>query len=176
MAFSITDIIILSIILIFTIFGAIKGIIGKILGWVNLFISIVISYYISAPITSLFLKTEFYTNMVNSIGEKWSNVLLLILTGIVVFIILFIIFKLFTIVINKCINANKIFGFFNKTLGAFIGFAFGLFLATLYLLIFYGLAKIDPNINAFYVSDLAITDEKFTFSKMLMTYTMKIFN
>lgn len=175
MAFSITDIILLCIMVLFLIIGIAKGIIGKILGWLNIFIALVIAYYIATPLSTLFFNTPLYTNMYNAIGEKWTNFVILIISGIIIFIVLFIVLNILKRIISRGINNNKIIGFFNRTLGGILGLVSGLFIGTLYLLIFYGLAKVDPNINAFYVQDLSITNDKFTFSKFLMNYLMQLF-
>ena len=62
-----------------------------------------------------------------------------------------------------------------KFIGTIFGFGIGLFIATVYLLIFYGLSQVSPNIEAFYVNDLQINTDKFTISKMLLNYLMILF-
>ena len=75
----------------------------------------------------------------------------------------------------KAISKGNILGVFNRIIGTIFGFGIGLFIATVYLLIFYGLSQVSPNIEAFYVNDLQINTDKFTISKMLLNYLMILF-
>lgn len=175
MAFSITDIIIICIILLFTIFGAVKGILAKALGLINIGLAAVISYYVAAPLSSLFVDTEFYQNIFNTLKD-WTPVIFLVVIFIIFFVIILIVLNLFSKIIIKAVSKGNILGFFNKLIGACLGFATGLLIATIYLLIFYGLAQVSTNIQAFYVNDLHINSNDFTLSKMLMNYTMTLFN
>ena len=175
MAFSITDIIILLIIVISTIIGLAKGIMTKILGFLNFIISLVIAFYVASPISSLFIDTSFYNNMANAIGSNGASAILLVISGLIVFILVFIVLKIIKGIFIRLLNKGKILNVINKLLGGVLGFLTGVFIATVYLLIFYGLANVDNNIGAFFVNDLALQTNDFTFSKMMLNYVIELF-
>ncbi|MDY2728421.1 MAG: CvpA family protein [Candidatus Onthovivens sp.] len=174
MVFSITDIIIIILILIPTIFGLIKGIIPKLSGLLSFVLSGTITYYIATPIASLLVGTDFYSNLQNAIGN-WAPAILEILCYVVIFVIFLLLIKIFMHFLLKAIAKGKIAKTIDKLLGSIFGLATGLFIATIYLLIFYGLTKVSPSIQAFYVSDLSLNTDSFTISKVLMKYINILF-
>lgn len=175
MAFSITDLIIIIILFIFTLFGAIKGILAKAFGFINVALAGLIAYYVAAPISTLFVSTSFYENIQNTL-KNWTPVVFLTIIFLILFVILLIIFKLISKILVKAIAKGTLLNAINHILGGVYGLVIGLFISMLYLLIFYGLAQVSTNINAFYVSDLCVNNDQFTISKFLMDYTMRLFN
>lgn len=174
MAFSITDLVIILIIALFTIIGFFKGILVKASKLINLCISGVISFYVATPLSSLFVNLEFYKQM-EEVLHEYTSLVFLIMMFIIIFVILFLILNLISKILIKGISRGKLIGFVNRLLGGCMGFFVGFFIATAYLLIFYGLSKASPNIEAFYVSDLQINTELFTFSKAFLNYIMVLF-
>ncbi len=175
MAFSITDLIIILIILTFTVIGFVRGIFSKLLGLISFVSALIIAYYIASPISSLLVGTSFYNSIVGSIGSSWAGTIFLIVIGLICFIIIYIVLRILSKTIILAINKGKILGAINKLIGGVFGLIIGIFIATIYLLIFYGLAKVDPGIGAFYVEDLAINSNDFTLSKLMLKSIMNLF-
>ena len=113
--------------------------------------------------------------MANAIGSNGASAILLVISGLIVFILVFIVLKIIKGIFIRLLNKGKILNVINKLLGGVLGFLTGVFIATVYLLIFYGLANVDNNIGAFFVNDLALQTNEFTFSKMMLNYVIELF-
>ena len=173
---SYSDIVVLTLLLIFTIVGLAKGIFKKMMRLIVTGVSIVCAYYIASPISALFVGTSMHNKLVETMGVKGAGWLLIAITGVVAFIIIFILLKILVNLINKGIESGKILKFANRLIGGAFGLLTGLLFATVYLLVLYGLAQAIPSVNEFFMKDLGIMPEHFTISKYLLDGIMKLFN
>lgn len=173
---AIIDIVILVFLGLGAILGLIKGFIGKLSGLFCFAASAFVAYLIASPISSLFVEAEFYQNWVNTMGAGAAGTIILIICFAVCFLIVFILLKLIFKSLNNFVNSGKISGFINKLLGLVFGIVTSLALVCALLLIVYLMGQAVEPINDFLVSDLKLNSDDFTIGKMLLGYTVDLFD
>ena len=172
---SISDIVVFCLIALFTVIGLAHGIFKKLMGLVVTGASAVVAYYVASPISAAVTKASFYSTLVEKVGAQGAGWIVLVASGLIVFIIVFILLKILVNAINKGIESGKILKFANRLIGGVFGLLTGLLFATVYLLVLYGLAQALPSVNTWYIADIGINPEHFTVSKYLIDSIFKVF-
>lgn len=173
MALSISDLIILGLILICGLIGLIQGFVARILRLVNIAIATLLASYFSTMISSLFVDTSFY-NKTYEVLKGFTPYVFLVISFILIYIIVRIILFVISRLIKGAINAGKVGKVIDKILGVLSGAIIGATIGIIYLYVLTILGNYIPVVESFRVKDLALDSSKFTLSKYIVMYLDKL--
>ena len=127
-----------------------------------------LSFYLGSVVSTLLIdKIDSVKDFVEA--NSFGSSLVLVGSYVVVFLIGFIILKIFMKALSNVLNGTGLGKFIDKVLGAVSGIAIGLIVCDIYVWALYGVAQANADVANWIIQDARLNMEGFqTFTKALM--------
>ncbi len=174
MTFMMMDIIPIAIFIIGFIIGLTTGFANKMSKIVALVGSIALSYFFSVTVTNLIIGIESVGEWVNQ--ASYRSLIILIGTYILIFAVSFGLISLFLTPIVKFLDGGVIRKTINRLLGGIYFLFLSFLIVSIYLLIVYGLASVNQDINNWMLSSFGYSSNEYSLSRLILDFILKCLN